>query len=127
MSAFKGKVALVTGGSSGIGRAAALAFPREGAAVAIAARREAEGSAVVREIEKAGGQAIFVATDVAEPSEIQALIAKTVSTFGRLDCAFNNAAQVAVPFLFTADFNEEQFDRSMAVNLKSVWVSMRAP
>ncbi len=125
MSAFKGKVALVTGGSSGIGRAAALAFAREGAAVVIAARRKAEGSAVAREIEEAGGQAIFVATDVAEPSEIQALIEKTVSTFGRLDCAFNNAASVAAPFRFTADFSEEHFDRSMAVNLKSVWVSMR--
>ncbi len=125
VSAFKGKVALVTGGSSGIGRSAALAFAREGAAVVIAARREAEGSAVAREIEEAGGQAIFVATDVAEPSEIQALVEKTVATFGRLDCAFNNAADAGAPFVFTADFNEEQFDRSMAVNLKSVWVSMR--
>jgi NAD(P)-dependent dehydrogenase (short-subunit alcohol dehydrogenase family) len=89
------------------------------------ARREAEGAAVAREIEEAGGQAIFVATDVAEPSEIQALIAKTVSTFGRLDCAFNNAAQVEEPFQFTADFSEGQFDRSMTVNLKSIWVSMR--
>lgn len=119
------KVVLVTGGSSGIGRAAALAFAREGASVVVAARREPAGAAVAREISQAGGNAIFVPADVSEAAQVRALVATTVSTFGRLDCAFNNAACVEEPFTLTADFTEEQFDRSMALNLKSVWLSMR--
>ena len=119
------KVALVTGGSSGIGRAAALAFAREGARVVLAARREPGGAAVAREITEGGGMALFVPADVSDAAQVRALVEKTVSTFGRLDCAFNNAAAVEEPFALTADFSEEQFDRSIALNLKSVWLSMR--
>jgi NAD(P)-dependent dehydrogenase (short-subunit alcohol dehydrogenase family) len=125
MPDFQGKVALITGGSSGIGKAAALAFAREGAKVVIAARREAEGGAVVREILEGGGSALFVSTDVTQSSQIHILVKRAVSAFGRLDCAVNNAAAVEEPFALTADFTEEQFDRSIAVNLKSVWLSMR--
>lgn len=125
MALFAGKVALVTGGSSGIGRATALAFAREGAKVAIGARREDPGAAVVREIVEGGGQALFVSADVSQACQVRALVEKTVSTFGRIDCAFNNAAAVEEPFQLTADFSEEQFDRSIALNLKSVWLSMR--
>ena len=125
MSTFASKVALVTGGSSGIGRAAALAFAREGARVVIASRREPVGATVAREIVDSGGQALFVPADVSRAAQVRDLIAKTVSTFGRLDCAFNNAASVEEPLTLTADFTEDQFDRSIALNLKSVWLSMR--
>lgn len=119
------KVALVTGGSSGIGRAAALAFARAGAGVVIAARREPAGAAVAREISEAGGAAVFVPADVSDAAQVRSLIEKTVSAFGRLDCAFNNAASIEEPFALTADFTAEQFDRSITLNLKSVWLSMR--
>src|SRR4051812_44097505 len=88
---FTGKVAIVTGATSGIGKATALAFAQEGAKVAIAGRREEEGAAVVREIEQAGGEALFVRTDVSREAEVAALVAQTVDRFGRLDFAFNNA------------------------------------
>ncbi len=87
MNRFQGKVVLVTGGSSGIGRAAALAFAREGAAVAVAARGSERGEAVVREIEVAGGTAAFFRTDVSRADQVEALVRGTVERFGRLDCA----------------------------------------
>lgn len=119
------QVALITGGSSGIGRATALAFARQGAHVVLAARSADRGEAVVREIEAAGGSAIFIPTDVSNADQVRALISQTVERFGRLDCALNNAASVEEPFLKTADFTEEQFDRSLALNLKSVWLCMQ--
>src|SRR4030095_12423023 len=88
---FNGDVALVTGGSSGIGRAAALAFAREGAKVVVASRRSDESGETVRLIEAAGGEALFVRTDMKKPAEIAALIAHTVERFGKLNYAFNNA------------------------------------
>src|SRR5271167_1045315 len=91
MGLLEGKVALVTGGTSGIGRASAVLFAREGAKVALTGRRAAEGEAVVAEIVAAGGQAIFIPADLAKTDSIPAIIAKVVSHYGRLDCAFNNA------------------------------------
>ena len=120
-----GKVALVTGGSSGIGRATALAFARRGASVVIAARGAERGEAVVRETEALGGDALFVAADVSVAAEVENLVVSTVEEFGRLDFAVNNAAAVVDPLAPTADLTEEQFDRSIAVNLKSVWLCMR--
>jgi len=125
MEHLRGKVAVVTGGSSGIGRATALAFARAGARVVIAARGVDRGNEVVREIEAAGGIATFVPTDVSRSTQVLALIKNIVAVYGRLDCAFNNAASVEEPFAMTADFTEEQFDRSIALNLKSVWLCMR--
>src|SRR5579872_4932228 len=119
------KVALITGGSSGIGRAAALLFARRGAKVVIAARGSDRGANVVREIEAAGGKALFVATDVSQATQVSSLVKQAVAAFGRLDYAFNNAAALEEPFALTADFTEEQFDRSLALNLKSVWLCMR--
>ncbi len=80
---------------------------------------------MAREIQTAGGTAMFVATDVSRDEPVRVLIDKTVDAYGRLDYAFNNAAAVEEPFAATADFSEEQFDRSIALNLKSVWLCMR--
>src|SRR5260370_24197806 len=96
---FAGKVVLITGGTSGIGRATAIAFAEHGANVVIAGRRETEGTESVALVERAGGNRIFVRTDVTREEEIAALVARTVEHFGRLDFAFNNAwvAGEAVP------------------------------
>lgn len=126
IDSLEGRVALVTGGSSGIGRAAALIFARQGAAVVIAARGEERGRAVVDEITAAGGTASFVACDVSSSAEVQHLVAGIVERHGRLDCAFNNAAGIEGVHKFTADFSDEEYDRSMAVNLRSVWLCMKA-
>src|SRR5579862_174394 len=88
---FENKVAVVTGGTSGIGKAAALALAAAGAKVVVAGRRENEGREVVEAIEKSGGKALFVKTDVSHEADVKALVEKTISTFGRLDFAFNNA------------------------------------
>ena len=125
MTAFAGKVALITGGSSGIGRAAAIAFAKEGAKVVIAARTPERGEAVAREIQGAGGAAKFIACDVSRSEDVEHLVTETVATYGRLDCAFNNAATIDGAFKMVADFSEEEYDRALANNLKSVWLCMR--
>ncbi len=91
MNPFKNKVGIITGASSGIGRAAAMQFAAQGAQVVLAARRETAGEAVAQEIRAAGGNAVFVRTDVAQEADLKNLIAQTIQTFGRLDFAFNNA------------------------------------
>src|ERR1700722_16906363 len=91
MTELKGKVALVTGGTSGIGRDTAVLFAKAGAKVVVAGRREAEGKETVELIHAAGGEALFVQTDVSKASDVDTLIQKTVERFGRLDIAFNNA------------------------------------
>src|SRR4029079_11352913 len=88
---FAGKVALVTGGTSGIGKATAIAFARAGAKVVLSGRREKEGAQVVAEIKKLGGEAAFVRADVAKETDVRAMVKFAVDKFGRLDIAFNNA------------------------------------
>jgi NAD(P)-dependent dehydrogenase (short-subunit alcohol dehydrogenase family) len=122
---MKEKVALITGGSSGIGRAAALLFAREGAKVVITARGEERGKSAVREIEAAGGTALFIPGDVSQASHVASLVEQSVAAFGRIDYEVNNSAALEEPFALTVDFTEEQFDRSIALNLKSVWLCMR--
>ncbi len=92
MKQFAGKVALITGGNAGIGRAAAIEFAKQGAKVVVSGRREKEGHSVIAEIKALGGDAIFVRTDVSKASDVKAMIEQTLATFGRLDFAFNNAA-----------------------------------
>ena len=106
----EGKVALVTGGGSGIGRATALAFARQGARVVVADVAVSSGEETVQRIQNAGGEAIFLRTDVSQAAEVEALIAKTVSTYGRLDCAHNNAGIEGVEAR-TADYPEDDWDR----------------
>ena len=124
MSRFDGKVVIVTGGNSGIGRATALAFAREGASVAIAARRTEEGENTVRAITDAGGQASFFRTDVSDEDQVAAMVRKTVQSYGRLDCAFNNAGIEGV-LSRTADYAEDGWDRLMDINLKGAWLCMK--
>ena len=124
MNEFQGKVALVTGGTSGIGRAAAIAYAREGAKVVVAGRRAAEGEETVRLVRAQGREALFVPTDVAQEAQVKNLIGRTLEQFGRLDFAFNNAGieQEPTPFL---EQNEETFDRVLDINVKGVWLSMK--
>jgi NAD(P)-dependent dehydrogenase (short-subunit alcohol dehydrogenase family) len=121
---FQGKVALVTGGSSGIGRAAAIAFSKEGAKVVIAARREHEGNETVQLITESGGEATFVQTDISKSGEIATLIETTLKTYGRLDCAFNNAGTEGV-FAPLLEQTEAIWDDTINVNLKAVWLCIK--
>ncbi len=122
---MKDKVVLITGGSSGIGKAAALAFAKEGARVSVAARRIPEGEETVSQIKEAGGEAIFVQTDVSKVPQVQALVEKTVKEYGRLDYAFNNAGIEGPHFVSTTDYSEEDWDQLMDINLKGVWLCMK--
>jgi NAD(P)-dependent dehydrogenase (short-subunit alcohol dehydrogenase family) len=124
-----GKVALVTGGGGGIGRATALAMIREGAKVAVADFDAAAARDTVAQINQAGGQAVTLTGDVSSAKAVAAMIGDTLAAYGRLDCAFNNAGiapyQVDAVGKKTADWAEESFDRMIAVNLKGVWLCMK--
>jgi NAD(P)-dependent dehydrogenase (short-subunit alcohol dehydrogenase family) len=124
MSEFKGKVALITGGNSGIGRATAIDFAKHGAKVVITGRREKEGNEVIAEIKALGGEAMFAKTDVSKESDVKAMIERTLTTFGRLDFAFNNAGieQALTPLPEQA---EETYDQIMDINVKGVWLSLK--
>ena len=119
-----GKIAVVTGAGSGIGRCSALAFAREGAKVVVSDVVVEGGEETVRLIKSAGGEAIFVKTDVSKAAEVEALVNTTVSTYGRLDCAHNNAGIAGKSFT-VADDTEENWDRILAINLKGVWLCMK--
>lgn len=125
---FAGKVALVTGASSGIGKATAVAFGREGAKVVVAARRESESLEVVAEIEAGGSEAIFVQTDIAHGADIERMVAATVERFGRLDVAFNNAGVGAPPgvgILRLHEYSDEDWDYTSGINAKGVFLCMK--
>lgn len=120
---FTDRVALVTGGNSGLGLATALAFAREGAKVAIAARRTEEGNAAVAAIEATGGEATFVQTDVSQPAEVKAMVDTVMATFGRLDYAFNNAGRSGIAPICA--MSEQFWDDLIDTNLKGVWLCMK--
>ncbi len=122
---LEAKSAIITGAGSGIGRAAAIIFAREGARVIVADVAEQGGRETVEMIRAKGGEAQFQRCDVAHASDAAALVAAAVQAYGRLDCAFNNAG-IGGAQRKTADYDEEEWDRIMAVNLKGVWLCMRA-
>src|SRR5215831_982075 len=121
----EGKVALVTGGASGIGRATALTFAREGAKLVVADMNEEGGHQTVHMITENGGEAIFVRTDVSQAVEVQALISKAVETYGRLDCAHNNAGISGGLSARTAEYPEDLWHQVIAINLTGVWLCMK--
>jgi NAD(P)-dependent dehydrogenase (short-subunit alcohol dehydrogenase family) len=121
---FTDKVALVTGGNSGIGKATALAFARDGAKVVIAARRESLGQAVVQEIKKESGEGVFIKTDVMREADIENLFNKIKEIYGRLDFAFNNAG-VMGPANRMARETMETWNLTMNTNLLGVWLCMK--
>jgi NAD(P)-dependent dehydrogenase (short-subunit alcohol dehydrogenase family) len=126
----EGKVALVTGGASGIGRATALTFAREGAKLIIADMNAEGGQQTVHIIKENGGEAIFVPTDVTQATAVEALISKAVETYGRLDCAHNNAGISGAGIggeqrTLTAEYPEERWHQVIAINLTGVWLCMK--
>lgn len=125
MKSLENKVALITGGTTGIGRATAIAFARAGAKVVVAGRRQKEGDETVRQLQAAGGTGIFVAADVVKSADIANLVARTVATYGRLDIAFNNAGVESATVAPTADQDDADFDKVMAINVKGVYLSMK--
>jgi len=122
---MKNKVALITGGTSGIGAAAALQLARAGAKVVVAGRRENEGQAVVKAIENAGGQALFVKTDVSREADVKALVDKTVAKFGRLDFAFNNAGVEGTAGVTTDKQTEENYRHTFDINVLGLLLTMK--
>ena len=123
---LNGKVAVVTGGNSGIGRAAAIALAREGAKVVIGARRAAEGEAVAEEIRAAGGDALFLKTDVTNRAEVDALVGAAVDKYGKLDIAFNNAGTEGAGLAPVVEDSEDNLRQLFEVNVLGVWNSMQA-
>lgn len=121
---FSGRVALVTGGDSGIGKATAIAFAREGAAVVIANRHADTGQRVVDEIKATGGEALQITTDVSKPEQTETLVNKIVETYGRLDFAFNNAGIEGVPAP-TAEYPVNMWNSVISVNLSGVFYCLK--
>lgn len=119
------KVVLITGGTSGIGRATAEAFACAGAKVVLAARGSERGELAARVLRQAGADVRFLQADVSRADDVRRLLAAVVATHGRLDAAFNNAGTTDGIFAQTAEFSEEQFDRAITINLKSVWLCMQ--
>ncbi|GAB2895878.1 glucose 1-dehydrogenase [Uliginosibacterium flavum] len=121
---FSGRTVLITGGGTGMGKAAALRFGREGANVVIAGRRPAELNQVVADIKAAGGIALAVPTDVSDPEQVEALVSKTVTTFGALHMAWNNAGVLGA-FAPLQEMSFADFDAVMAINLRGVFACLK--
>jgi len=121
---FENKVVLVTGGTSGIGRATAIAFAKEGAKVVVSGRRKAEGAETVTLVEKAGGRGLFVQADVSDEAQVKSLVDTVVKEFGRLDIAFNNAGIEGSPGPLV-DSTAEQYQKVFDINVKGVFLSMK--
>lgn len=126
MSDFQNKVVLITGATSGLGATAAIALAGKGANVAITGRREEQGNAVLEQIKEAGGEGLFIQADVTVRADVEAMVAKTVERFGRLDGAVNNAGITGGMFKAVADFTDEDWGSVIDTNLTGVFMSMRA-
>jgi len=124
MYSLEGKVALVTGAGSGIGRASALTFVREGAKVVVVDLDAKGGEETVGMIRQAGGESIFAKADVSKSTEVKAMVDNTIKAYGRLDYAHNNAG-IPATLHYTADLPEEDWDQIINVNLKGVWLCMK--
>lgn len=122
---FQDKVVIVTGASSGIGKATAIEFGKEGARVALSARRLDECEKSVEAVRAAGGEAIAIQTDVTDYDDIKRMVATTIEAYGRLDCAFNNAGIAGEISMPTHEHSKENWDRVISVNLTSVFLSMK--
>jgi NAD(P)-dependent dehydrogenase (short-subunit alcohol dehydrogenase family) len=121
---LQGKVGIVTGGTSGIGRDTAVLFAKAGAKVVVAGRRESEGKETMDLVRSAGGDGLFVKTDVSRAAEVEALVRKTVEKFGRLDVAFNNAG-IEGSWIRITEQSEEDWHRVIDINLKGVWLCLK--
>jgi NAD(P)-dependent dehydrogenase (short-subunit alcohol dehydrogenase family) len=121
-TAFKNKVAIITGGSSGIGRATALAFAKKGAKVVVVDWQESQET--MKSIKDLGAEAIFIKCDVSKSADVKAMVEKTIAAFGRLDYAFNNAG-IEGDSAPTADCTEENWDKTITVNLTGTWLCMK--
>ena len=124
MSEMKGKTALITGATTGMGRAVAIALAKQGVNVAIAARREKEGAQAVQEVEEAGGKGLFVRTDVTIEKEAKGMVDKTIEEFGRLDMAFNNAGSgINTPVI---EMTIDEWSQDISVNLTGTFYGLKA-
>mgnify|MGYP000903401518 FL=1 len=119
-----GKIALITGGSSGIGRETAVLFAQHGASLAIADLNPDGGQDTVQLIREAGGTAVFIQTDVAQAAQVENMVNEVMREYGRLDIAFNNAGIEGAP-VRTMDVTEAEFDQILAVNAKGVWLCLK--
>jgi len=124
MAECEGKVALVTGGTSGIGRVTSILFAQKGARVVVAGRREIEGKETIDLIRRAGGEGIFVRADVSRASEVKALVEKTVAAYGGLDYAFNNAG-IEGHWVPIVEQTEDEWDQTIDINLKGTWMCLK--
>jgi NAD(P)-dependent dehydrogenase (short-subunit alcohol dehydrogenase family) len=125
MKTLTDKIALVTGGTSGIGRAAAIALARAGATVVVSGRRAAEGEETLRLVKAAGGNGIVVPADVSKPADVKNLVDAVMRAYGRLDIAFNNAGVESRVIAPTAEQDDDDFDAVFAINVKGVYLAMK--
>jgi len=124
MAECEGKVALVTGGTSGIGRETSILFAQKGARVVVAGRREIEGQETIDLIRRAGGEGIFVRADVSRAAEVKALVETTVAAYGGLDYAFNNAG-IEGHWVPIVEQTEDEWDQTIDINLKGTWLCLK--
>ncbi|MDP1728323.1 MAG: SDR family oxidoreductase [Bacteroidota bacterium] len=122
MKDFENKVAIITGGSFGIGRATAIAFAKRGAKITVA--DYIEDMETVKLVQAAGAEALFIKCDVSKAMEVKTMVDKTITAFGRLDYAFNNAG-IEGPSAYLHEYTEENWDKTIGINLKGVWLCMK--